>query len=311
MTVPARLAAFAAVLGLAFGTAALAGAAIDSTARDSGAHPARGAMGAMTQSGHGAHAIAGAMSGMSAMDTAAASGLAVSSGGLTLQAGRTFFTAGQSARFQFQITDARGSALRDQFQVESARRLHFIVVRRDTAFYQHLHPTEAPDGTWSVELTLPQAGVYRAYADFQIAGVKRVLATDLFAPGSFAPHPLPAPSDTAQARLDATQQPSREQVTVRAPGLKAGQETMLTFAVTRNGRPSSDLQPYLGARGHLVALRVGDLAFLHVHPDAARVAGNEIQFMSSFPTAGSYRLFLQFQRDAQVRTVAYTLEIPR
>ena len=28
----------------------------------------------------------------------------------------------------------------------------------------------------------------------------------------------------------------------------------------------TDLQPYLGAYGHLVALRDGDLAYLHVHP---------------------------------------------
>lgn len=61
----------------------------------------------------------------------------------------------------------------------------------------------------------------------------------------------------------------------------------------------------------MVALREGDLAYLHVHPDAERVAANEIQFMSSFPTAGIYRLFLQFQREAKVRSVAYTLEVPR
>ena len=39
----------------------------------------------------------------------------------------------------------------------------------------------------------------------------------------------------------------------------------LGFAITRDGKPV-ETEPYLGAGGHLVALREGDLAFLHVHP---------------------------------------------
>lgn len=314
MNVPIRLAAYAAVLGVAFGGAALAGAAIDPTdekpvAATSGSH--HGGSSAHSDTGHvgAAPAMQGdAHAGNGAMG---ANGLAVSTDGLTLEADRTRFAVGKPARLRFRVTDDRGRVLRDEYQLESARRMHFIVVRRDTAIYQHLHPTEAPDGTWSVDVTLPEAGVYRAYADFQIGGVKHVLATDLFAPGSFAPNVLPAAADTGQARLDETQQASGEQITVRAPGLTAGKETMLTFAVTHDGRPVSDLQPYLGAKGHLVALREGDLAYLHVHPDEAKVASDEIQFMSTFPTAGRYRPFLQFRRGQKVRTVAYTLEVPR
>jgi hypothetical protein len=311
MNVTTRLAGFAAVLGLVFGAAALAGAAIDPTAEDSGRHPGHGAMGAMTDSAHNPHAEHGSVGAQGATSGIAASGLAVSSAGLTLRADRSYFTAGKPAPLRFRIVGADGRVLRDEFQVESARRLHFIVVRRDTTIYQHLHPTQGRDGSWSVQLTLPQAGVYRAYADFQIAGAKHVLATDLFVPGAFAPNPLPAVSQVGQARLDETQRSSGERVIRRAPGLKAGRETMLTFAVTRDDQRVGDLQPYLGAKGHLVALRKGDLAYLHVHPDPARLAANEIRFMSSFPTAGAYRLFLQFQRDGAVRTVAYTLEVPR
>ena len=71
--------------------------------------------------------------------------------------------------------------------------------------------------------------------------------------------------------------------------MRAGKESELTFDVTRNGKPVS-LQDYLGAKGHLVALHEGDLAFLHVHPDA-----NSLRFAASFLNAGTYRLFLQFQ----------------
>jgi hypothetical protein len=75
--------------------------------------------------------------------------------------------------------------------------------------------------------------------------------------------------------------------------------------VTRGGAPVA-LQDYLGARGHLVALRRGDLAFLHVHPDEDSLA-----FEATFPTAGSYRLFLQFKVGGRVHTAAFTQEVSR
>ena len=84
---------------------------------------------------------------------------------------------------------------------------------------------------------------------------------------------------------------------------RAGEESQLEFAVTRNGRPAR-LQDYLGAKGHLVALRQGDLAYLHVHPDA-----DSLKFMATFPTAGAYRLFLQFKVDGAVYTAAFTQEV--
>ncbi len=54
------------------------------------------------------------------------------------------------------------------------------------------------------------------------------------------------------------------------------------------------VEPYLGARGHLVALREGDGAYLHVHPLDEDASGRgPVRFATSFPTAGRYRLFLQ------------------
>jgi hypothetical protein len=89
----------------------------------------------------------------------------------------------------------------------------------------------------------------------------------------------------------------------------AGQETALAFNVTRGGRPVT-LQPYLGARGHLVALRSTDLAYLHVHPTGATGASaGDVRFATEFPTTGRYRLFLQFKHDGRVRTAAFTANV--
>jgi hypothetical protein len=73
------------------------------------------------------------------------------------------------------------------------------------------------------------------------------------------------------------------------------------------------LQPYLGAFGHLVVLRQGDLAYLHVHPMGAEpgpgaTSGPTIDFMSSAPTAGRYLLYLDFKVDGRVHTARFVLD---
>jgi hypothetical protein len=84
--------------------------------------------------------------------------------------------------------------------------------------------------------------------------------------------------------------------------LTAGTEALLTLTVTRAGEPVTDLQPYLGAHGHLVALRDGDLAYLHVHPDEGTTAGPEVRFYVEVPSTGRYHLYLDFRHGDRVRT---------
>jgi hypothetical protein len=95
--------------------------------------------------------------------------------------------------------------------------------------------------------------------------------------------------------------------------LSAGAEAELSLRVSRDGRPVTDLQPYLGAYGHLVALREGDLAYLHVHPveptDGTTPApGPHVAFAATAPSPGSYRLFLDFRHGDTVHTAAFSVD---
>ena len=99
------------------------------------------------------------------------------------------------------------------------------------------------------------------------------------------------------------------EVRVAADAIRAGRESELRFTVMRDGEPVT-VEPYLGARGHLVALRQGDGAYLHVHPLDERTAGTgPVRFATEFPTRGLYRLFLQFQVDGRVHTAAFTQSV--
>jgi hypothetical protein len=154
-----------------------------------------------------------------------------------------------------------------------------------------------------VPLVLPAGGVYRAYADFvPTGGPHLVLGADLYAAGDFTPIPT-APSRVAQ--VDGYQ--------VRLDGeLVAGSPSQVFATITRDGVPVTDLEPYLGAFGHLVSLRRSDLAYLHVHPDAATPAptdrsGPAIAFVADVPSPGEYRLYLDFQHAGAVHTAEFTV----
>jgi hypothetical protein len=95
---------------------------------------------------------------------------------------------------------------------------------------------------------------------------------------------------------------------------KPAEESTLTLSVSRDGRPVTNLQPYLGAYGHLVALRTSDLAYLHVHPmgepgDGTTPAGPEVDFHTTVPSNGNYRLFFDFKHDDVVRTAEFTVSV--
>jgi hypothetical protein len=199
---------------------------------------------------------------------------------------------GRSGTFAFAIVDAAGATVRS-FDVEQARRMHLVVVREDLASFQHLHPLLTPGGLWTVALRLPSAGVYRAYADFSSGGRRAAPSAELLAPGRYRPRRL-APAD-ATARTDGYD------VALRPRGRDG-----LTFTVTRGGQPVAGLQPYLGARGHLVALRASDLAYAHVHPLAGAGGPGEIAFSIAGARTGNHRLFLQFRHGGRVHTAAFT-----
>ena len=229
-------------------------------------------------------------------------GLLVSEHGYTLDLDAPILSRGTQT-VTFRVIGPDGHAVTG-FETAHEKELHFIAVRRDTTGFQHVHPVRDRSGTWSVDLDFTP-GVWRLFADFHPAGQDEpmTLGIDASVAGSYEPQPLPAITETTQVG-DYT-------ITLKG-GLRPGEASELTFTVHRNEKPVTDLQPYLGAFGHLVALRAGDLAYLHVHPDGepgdgTTAPGPDISFVASAPSVGSYRLHLDFQHEDMIRTAQFTV----
>jgi hypothetical protein len=230
-------------------------------------------------------------------------GLAVSSGGYTLDAEATTFAPGAAGALRFRVLGPDRAPVTG-YVVTHDKPLHLVVVRRDLTGYQHLHPALGADGFWSVPLMLPTPGTWRAYADFVVTDATGkqlpvTLGVDLTVPGGYAPVPLPAPA--AESTVDG--------YAVAYTGTpKVGATQPLLFRVQRDGRPVT-LEPYLGANGHLVVVREGDLGYLHVHPEGAATGGDSVSFRLYAPSPGRYRAYLDFQVGGVVHTAEFTLQV--
>lgn len=287
MSTPVRVAAFVLALAVAFAAAVGVGRAVGPLdAKPAAASHAD----THTSDAPGSETAAADVGGL----TSRADGFTLALADRTLDAGRT--------RLDFQVLTSSGRPLLD-YTREHEKDLHLIVVRRDLTGFQHVHPRlDADTGTWSTDVRLTP-GTWRVIADFIPEGWEGItLAEDVSVAGDFNPRDLPGDTRTTTVRTD------EGDYTVTLGGDTApGASTVLTPRIDLDGEPVTDLEPYLGAYGHLVAIRAGDLGYLHVHPEDGE-PGPSLDFATGFPTPGTYRLFLDFKHRGVVRTAAFTIE---
>ena len=236
---------------------------------------------------------------------AAVTGLSMEQDGFILKDVSSPATAGQQGALSFTIADAGGKPVTD-FETSHDKKLHLIVVRTDGTQFRHVHPTMDDQGVWSLPWEWKTAGTYRVYADVvptdtgkNIALTRLVQAAGEFTPAG--PSPISAKDDVDGFDVTLT------------GTLDASEHAMLKATVTRDGNPVTTLEPYLGSYAHLVALREGDLAYLHVHPQGEEprpgaVSGPDVEFMTEAPTPGRYLLYLDFQVDGNVHTAEFVLD---
>lgn len=211
--------------------------------------------------------------------------------------------AGQAATVRFRVRHD-GKPVR-QFDTVHEKTSHLIVVSRDLSQFQHLHPVLGTDGVFTVSVQFPTGGAYRMFMDVTPKkGVQLVRPFDVAVQG---PPPPVAPL-TPDAELTRTVGTVTVKLMAEPAVLKKG-GAMLTFHLADQGRPVNDLQPYLGAMGHLVIISADGKRFLHAHPmeDSGMRSGAQVAFHTEFPAAGLYKMWAQFQRGGKVITVPFVV----
>lgn len=221
----------------------------------------------------------------------------------------------QPTTITYKIKDDLGSVQKD-FDVVHEKVMHFIMVRKDLQQFQHIHPSfNENSGEFSIPVTFTSDGAYRMFADFtpstsQMGPDGERLPVTIYEDvnvgnlANYRPQPI---GSTERSKIfdgyDITLTPSSEPLTSQ-------KNLGFTFEIKKNGQPVTNLQQYLGALGHTVVLREGDLQFIHAHP--MEVTGRQtgkVTFMITFPEMGNYKLFSQFQHEDKIITSDFVANV--
>ncbi len=204
------------------------------------------------------------------------------------------------------IQDDAGQPVK-AFDVNHEKLMHLIVVSEDLSHFEHLHPEHDGEGTFRIDLTFPTGGRYKLFADFvPEGGAQQTVGEWVDVQGEGAAKPIEPDAELAKT-VDGNA------VELAIEGLAPNAETMLTFSFrdAASGAPIDDLEPYLGAVGHVVILSADAETYLHVHPADESATGPEAMFHTSFPAGGTYKLWGQFQHEGRLMTVPFVVNVPK
>lgn len=194
----------------------------------------------------------------------------------------------------------------DDLNIAHEKLMHLIVVRDDATGFQHVHP-EYQNGRWTVKTNIPQQGAYNMYVDVSPKEeAETILRVPLTIGGKTAQAQFPAISQN----MTVTQDGMQVKLSVNS-SFKTKEHSKLQFMLTRNGQPVAQIEPYLGAFGHVVVLRHGDPDdYLHAHPvTETKPTNGQVEFESEFPSKGTYTIYAQFQVSGKVMTFPITLSV--
>ena len=212
--------------------------------------------------------------------------------------------AGMPATLEFQLRDPAGRKV-ERLEIVHEKPLHLMIVSEDLSWFAHVHPIPDGHGHFRLLVTFPAGGIYVLFHDFTPPGVgMQVVPVELKVDGRRrAAVPLVV-DDTRHQLVDGYD------VTLTHTALALDAECALTFRLTRGGKPVTDLEPFLGAMGHLVVISADRATYVHSHPlQGNATTGPAIQFNTTFPRTGVYKAWGQFQRHGKVITVPFVFEV--
>lgn len=241
--------------------------------------------------------------------------------------------AGQRARLRFAIFHPGSQALIRRFEVVHERPYHLFVIGQDMEHFEHIHPEQQADGTWTIDVRLPTAGYYRVLSDFVPGGgAAQLIARPLVTAGYDGDLIGDSARLVPDRRLTKTVDDVTATLSFDPPTFVAGLYGHLNFRLTdtASGRPIADLQPYLGAFGHTLIMSEDGLSYVHAHPlnisDAPDDGGlpvfvippdtnvehlrggPDVTFDGLIPKPGRYKAWTQFRRHDRVYTFAFAFE---
>ncbi len=220
--------------------------------------------------------------------------------------------AGKPTKLILQVIDKRTGRPLTRYQVLQEKLMHVVILRKDLRVYAHIHPEYDGKDAFSVTHTFPTDGTYNLYVEYSPPDFYENLSVAQMVVGS-------AGDASASLSVDERTKIFEDayKVTLTAPAEIKVNDTVdfaLTLEDAKTGSPIVNLEPYLGAFGHMSAASENMQTYTHVHPLTVPLGPNDsggptVQFSTFFPKTGKYKLFTQFKHNGEVFVTDFVVEV--
>jgi hypothetical protein len=217
---------------------------------------------------------------------------------------------GRPVTLHITVRDRATDAPVAHFDAMPERLLHLFIVSRDLSFFSHLHPEPSKDGSFDVALTFPRPGAYRLVADVLPTGaMPQTLQDTIVTAGAVSPFSATPTFDTEV--LEARDEDVRARLIPANAKVGADAHVVVELANAKTGEAITDIEPYLGAWGHMLLASADQSDIVHSHPliEETNAGGPKITFQTLFARPGWYRVWTQVQRRGRLLTFGFTVRV--
>jgi hypothetical protein len=211
--------------------------------------------------------------------------------------------------------------------IHHERILHAIIIGQDLNVFAHIHPEDlghitdemVSRATFPLHFTFPKAGAYLVGLDFALPDGLYSKSASLSVAGQ--PRMGEPTVDTSREKDFGEYHVS---LMTSSKSIEAGPETLLRFLITKNGRPVTDLGPFLGAPMHLAVVSTDLTQFIHAHgviPGDSHTHAEHMHTMPSerygpeidafivFSVKGVYKIFCQVKHQDKVLLFDFMVKV--
>lgn len=227
--------------------------------------------------------------------------------------------AGEKTTLVFTPRKTKDNSILQPLQIVHEKPMHLIMVSQELDWFSHEHPEAQKDGSYRLEFTFPKAGNFVLYSDITPTGDRnQVFPLAIQVQGEKPKETTPM---TWKDNTNAVRKVGDYGVSLTlSPQPKSSVPITFEFLITKQGKKVQDLEPYLGAMGHLVILSDDTTQYLHAHPPGHHhehgvethpvkkgPVEKAVKFVTSFPRPGFYKAWMQFSHKGKVETADFTI----
>ncbi|MGB3654202.1 MAG: hypothetical protein WBA41_23740 [Rivularia sp. (in: cyanobacteria)] len=187
---------------------------------------------------------------------------------------------------------------------------HMVVVSNDLRFFDLVQASYKNNQNIEVKPKFPAPGDYTVFSDYDPNGEKEQVSVEKVS----IPGEVPFPTELESYSKTKTFSDTKIDLNLSEPNIKAGKKVTLKFDLKQasNNKPIKDLKPYLGQKANLVVIKSSSSLAESDYIDTETIQkspNNQVHFTTQFPEPGTYKLWLQFNRNGKVKTADFWVTV--